>query len=116
MVNFFLDISLIFVSPPKGGILSHIEKEFRKNLNQQGLQPPIHIYPPHRHDLEGVDILSSGCGWNFFEISFCRGLGHINACLLDIIRSYHQNYAIPTKISFSSYCFLGQLAPNLLQF
>ena len=109
MVNFFSDIPLISFSPPKRGIRGHVEKEIWKNINHKSLQPPSRVHPPHLHDLEGVDILSSGCGWNFFEISFCRGLGHINACLLDIIRSYHQNYTIPIKISFSSYCFLGQL-------
>ena len=70
MVELFWEIPPIFLSSHQGSTLSQVEKKILKNLNQQGLQPPIHIYPPHHHDLGDVDTHSSGYGWNFFKILF----------------------------------------------
>ena len=69
MVELFCEIPPIFLRSHQGSTPSQVEKKIVKNLNQQGLQPPIHIYPPHHHDLEGVDILNSGCSWNLVGIT-----------------------------------------------
>ena len=91
------------------GILSHIQKEFQKNINHKGLQHPFCVHPPHQQDLGDVSIHIPGCSWNFLNISFGGGLGHAKVCLMAIRRSSHQNYITPIKISFSCLCNLGPL-------
>ena len=92
--NFFGGNPPILFSLHQGLILIHVEKEILINLNQHGLQPPIHIYPPHHHDLGEVDTHSSGYSWNCFKNFFLRAFRYSKECLITSERAFDKNLGV----------------------